>query len=190
MCYHTSVSCTQSFAVQFMVRVAVDLKHVAGFLADMARPRANHSREKFGRWKAESPAVPATPLLCHGLIPTKDYSNRWRCVVCGQNWRGCATARCGGNLRRTRTNAGGTFRCQGWLLSDESKRGPHEGGPQWVVFQHLSDDKTHVFFTIFRPWFRLMGQLALHVRFPNESHEPLWARNMRALRLPHSSPLA
>ena len=35
-----------------------------------------------------------------------------------------------------------------------------------------------------------MGQLALHVRFPNESHEPLWARNVRPLRLPDPCPLA
>ena len=33
-----------------------------------------------------------------------------------------------------------------------------------------------------------MDQLALHVRFPNASQEPLWARNMRPLRLP--DPLA
>ena len=35
-----------------------------------------------------------------------------------------------------------------------------------------------------------MGQLALHVRFPNESHEPLWARNMPPLRLPDPCPPA
>ena len=36
----------------------------------------------------------------------------------------------------------------------------------------------------YRLWFRMMGQLALHVRFPNVSHEPLWARNVRPLRFP------
>ena len=35
-----------------------------------------------------------------------------------------------------------------------------------------------------------MDRLALHVRFPNASQEPLWARNMRPLRLPDPCPLA
>ena len=35
-----------------------------------------------------------------------------------------------------------------------------------------------------------MDQLALHARFPNASQEPLWARNMRPLRLPGPCPLA
>ena len=35
-----------------------------------------------------------------------------------------------------------------------------------------------------------MGQLALHVRFSNESQKPLWARSMRPLRLPHLCLLA
>ena len=39
-------------------------------------------------------------------------------------------------------------------------------------------------------WVRLMGQLALHLRFFNESQKPLWARSMRPLRLPHLCLLA
>ena len=44
--------------------------------------------------------------------------------------------------------------------------------------------------TFFHDAHILMDQLALHVRFPNAAQEPLWARNMRPLRLPDPCPLA
>ena len=58
-------------------------------------------------------------------------------------------------------------------------------------FRHVNDKKTNVFSRCtHRQWFRLMDQLALHVRFLNASQEPLWARNVRPLRLPDPCPLA
>ena len=56
-------------------------------------------------------------------------------------------------VRRARCSLGGRYLCSvsedlfsGWLLvSGEPKRGPQEGGPQWIVFRHLNDLKTNGF---------------------------------------------
>ena len=60
-----------------------------------------------------------------------------------------------------------------------------KGARNGLFFDISTIKKTNVFSRCtHRLWFRFVGQLALHVRFPNESDEPLWARNMRPLRLP------